>query len=165
VDHILEQDTENWKHKFVIISEDEPKKKLPEMELHFIELSKCRKRTKFDLKDPLDRWVKFLIDPTFIKTFSMQSKKDYPNLKKAVLLLDESNYTEGQLIAYDNYLSSIMSWNTNMIHHYEEGKHDERKLILTILNDIKKGKADDEIISEYQIEKSFLEQLKLLVLS
>lgn len=75
--------------------------------MHFIELSKCRKRGNFNLEDPLDRWVKYLIDPAYIKAFTMDTQYNYPNLKKAVELLDESNYTEGQLLAYDCYLDSI----------------------------------------------------------
>jgi hypothetical protein len=39
--------------------------------------------------------VKYLIDPAFIKAFTMDTQYNYPNLKKAVELLDESNYTEG----------------------------------------------------------------------
>jgi predicted transposase/invertase (TIGR01784 family) len=172
VDHVLEQDTQRWKHKFIIINEDEPSRRIAEMELHFIELSKCRKRTNFDLKDPLDRWIKFLIDPEHIKTFSMESKFEYPNLKKAVLLLDESNYTEGQLIAYDNYLASIMSWNSTMIHHYdegikdgmakgiEEGKSQEREQMLSIIRDLKADNSIEEIAAKYQVEENWISTLR-----
>jgi len=33
---------------------------------------------------------------------------NYPNLLKAVELLDESNYTPGQLLAYEKYMDGIM---------------------------------------------------------
>jgi hypothetical protein len=52
----------------------------------------------------------------------MESTFEYPNLKKAVKLLDESNYTNGQLIAYDNYLASVLSWNSTMIQQYDNGR-------------------------------------------
>jgi flagellar biosynthesis/type III secretory pathway protein FliH len=52
----------------------------------------------------------------------MESTLEYPNLKKAVKLLDESNYTNGQLIAYDNYLASVLSWNSTMIKQFDDGR-------------------------------------------
>ena len=87
-----------------------------------IELSKCRKRDDIDFTNPLDRWIKFLIDPLYVKKLTMESTFEYPNLKKAVKLLDESNYTNGQLIAYDNYLASVLSWNSTMIQQYDNGR-------------------------------------------
>ena len=106
----------------------------------------------------------------------MESTFDYPNLKKAVKLLDESNYTEGQLIAYDNYLASVMSWNTTMMHQFdegkaegrvegkaegiEEGKAQEREKFLAIIYDIKAGISVEEIAQKYQVEVELIERLK-----
>jgi hypothetical protein len=39
VDHIIDHHTDRWKHKYILINEDDPNKKIPERELHFIELS------------------------------------------------------------------------------------------------------------------------------
>jgi predicted transposase/invertase (TIGR01784 family) len=130
--------------------------------MHFIELSKCRKRSNFNLEDSLDRWVKYLIDPEFINSFTMNTQYNYPNLKKAVELLDESNYTEGQLVAYDKYLDSIRSWNSSMKLSYEEGREEgreeERQLILKIINDLREKISVDEISTKYGVKVSFVEQ-------
>lgn len=88
--------------------------------MHFIELSKCRKRSNFNLEDSLDRWVKYLIDPEFIKSFKMNTRYNYPNLKKAFELLDESNYTEGLVLAYDRYIDSIRWWSSLIKYSFEE---------------------------------------------
>jgi predicted transposase/invertase (TIGR01784 family) len=158
VDHIIEHDTDRWKHKYIIVNADDPDRCIKEVEMHFIELSKCRKRSNFNLEDSLDRWVKYLIDPEFIKSFTMNTQYDYPNLKKAVELLDESNYTEGQLVAYDKYLDSIRSWNSSMKLSYEEGREEERQLILKIINDLRERISVDEISFKYCVEVSFVEQ-------
>lgn len=150
--------TNRWKHKYIIVNEDDSDRCINEIEMHFIELSKCRKRSKFNLEDSLDRWVKYLIDPEFIKSFKMNTRYNYPNLKKAVELLDESNYTEGQLVAYDQYLDSIRSWNSSMKLSYEEGREEERQLILNIINDLRQSISAEEISSKYGVEVSFIKQ-------
>jgi len=164
VDHVLDHKTERWKHKYIIINEDEPNKRMADMELHFIELPKCRKRKDINFEDPLDRWITFFIDPIFVKKASMEPTFEYPNLKKAVKLLDESNYTEGQLIAYDNYLGSVMSWNTTMMHQFDqgraEGKAEERQLIVNIIQDLKSGMSDEEVARKYGVDLELLAMLK-----
>jgi len=160
-DHVIEPDTDRWKHKYILINEDEPWRKIQEVEMHFIELSKCRKRDNFNLENPLDRWVKYLIDPTFIKDFTMETAYNYPNLKKAVELLDESNYTEGQLIAYDRYLDSIRTWNSSMKLSYEEGIEEGmekmKQNLESALSDLKAGISIEEAASKNNLEKSYLE--------
>ena len=92
----------------------------------------------------------------------MNTQYNYPNLKKAVELLDESNYTEGQLVAYDKYLDSIRSWNSSMKLSYEEGREEgreeERQLILKIINDLRERISVDEISKKHHVEVSFIEQ-------
>lgn len=39
-------------------------------------------------------------------------------------LIDESNYTPGQLIAYDKYLDGIMTWNSTMVQSFDNGFDD-----------------------------------------
>jgi len=155
VDHNLESDTVRWRHTYKILNEDEPHKGISAIEMHFIDLSKCRKRDNFSIENALDRWVKYFIDPEYIKTLSMNTQYNYPNLKKAVELLDESNYTEGQLVAYDRYLDSIRSWNSSMKSSYVEGQHQ----VVSILRSLKEGKTIKEIASELNVEESFIQGL------
>lgn len=115
------------------------------------------------MEDPLDRWVKYLIDPAYIKALTMDTQYNYPNLKKAVELLDESNYTEGQLLAYDRYLDSIRSWNSSMKLSYEEGieegKEKMKKDLEFALNDLKAGKPIEQVAAKYDLDNNYLEML------
>jgi hypothetical protein len=52
---------------------------------------------------------------------SKETLHDYPNLIKAVDLLNESNYTPGQILAYEKYLDSVISWNSTMIESFDNG--------------------------------------------
>ena len=162
-DHVIEPETDRWKHKYVFINEDEPWRRIHEVEMHFIELSKCRKRGNFNLEDPLDRWVKYLIDPAFIKALTMDTQYNYPNLKKAVELLDESNYTEGQLLAYDRYLDSIRSWNSSMKLSYEEGIEEGiekmKKNLESALTDLKAEISIEEVATKYDLELAYVDML------
>jgi hypothetical protein len=90
----------------------------------------------------------------------MNTQYNYPNLKKAVELLDESNYTEGQLIAYDNYLDSIRSWNSSMKLSYEVGVAESENRILAILQDLKSGMSEIDIAKKHQVEVSFVEKFR-----
>ena len=90
----------------------------------------------------------------------MNTQYNYPNLKKAVELLDESNYTEGQLVAYDRYLDSIRSWNSSMKYSFEEGVVESENRILAILQDLKSGMSEIDIAKKHQVELSFVEKFK-----
>ncbi len=170
-DHIIEHNTDRWKHKYIVVNEDDPGRCINQMEMHFIELSKCRKRINFNYENPLDRWLKYLIDPEFIKSLTMNAQHNYPNLKKAVELLDESNYTEGQLVAYDRYLDSIRTWNSSMKLSYEEGIDEGRTTgkaegkvegaqnLAQALKDLKAGKSIEEVAEEYNFEIFYIQQL------
>jgi hypothetical protein len=160
VDHNLESDTTRWRHTYKILNEDEPHKGIAAIEMHYIDLSKCRKRDNFKIEDALDRWVKYFIDPEYIKTLSMNTQYNYPNLKKAVELLDESNYTEGQLVAYDRYLDSIRSWNSTMKYSFEKGVEESENRILAILQDLKSGMNVFDIAKKHQVMVSFVEKFK-----
>jgi predicted transposase/invertase (TIGR01784 family) len=178
-DHIIEHNTDRWKHKYIIINEDDPSRCINQLEMHFIELSKCRKRINFNYENPLDRWLKYLIDPEFIKSLTMNAQYNYPNLKKAVELLDESNYTEGQLVAYDRYLDSIRTWNSSMKLSYEEGVDEGRAAgkeegraegkaegikqgaqnLSQALKDLKAGKSIEEVAETYGFDLSLIQDL------
>lgn len=164
VDHNLESDTARWRHTYKILNEDEPHKGIAAIEMHYIDLSKCRKRDNFSSEDALDRWVKYFIDPEYIKILSMNTQYNYPNLKKAVELLDESNYTEGQLVAYDRYLDSIRSWNSSMKYSFEEGVEkgvaDAKNQILAILQDLRSGMSEVDIAKKHKVEVSFVEKFR-----
>lgn len=94
----------------------------------------------------------------------MNTQYNYPNLKKAVELLDESNYSEGQLVAYDKYVDSIRSWNSSMKLSYEEGhdegRAEEHKLLVAIVKNLKAGISIDEIAQIHVVDILYVQNLK-----
>lgn len=97
---------------------------------------------------------------------------EYPNLVKAVDLLDESNYTPGQLIAYDKYMDSIITWNSTMIESFDNGFDDgfEKGMkkgtthTISIIQALKKGESSvEDIAKSFNTTTEFVQQLKVLL--
>jgi predicted transposase/invertase (TIGR01784 family) len=75
----------------------------------------------FNFDDPVDRWLSFLAEPEKILTMPKFDLSVYPNLLKAAELLDESNYTQEQLNAYDRHLLAVYDINMSRIESFDEG--------------------------------------------
>ena len=75
----------------------------------------------FNFDDPVDRWLSFLAEPEKILTMPKYDLSVYPNLLKAAELLDESNYTQEQLNAYDRHLLAVYDINMSRIESFDEG--------------------------------------------
>jgi predicted transposase/invertase (TIGR01784 family) len=132
--------------------------------LIFMELPKLKKNSKFIPETLRDFWILFLTEPEKLLNMKASDLNEYPNLLKAVELLDESKYTASQLAAYDHYLDNIRTWNSVMITNYdkglvegmekglEKGKIDgimeERNKIMTIMNLLEKREKSPEKIAE-----------------
>jgi predicted transposase/invertase (TIGR01784 family) len=121
LDHSFDLSTNLWLHSYSIINEIDLNKKLGGIHLVFLELEKCKNLGNFTMQRIQDRWIAFLTEPEKFLAMSKHALHEYPNLVKAVELLDESNYTQGQLIAYDKYMDSIITWNSTMIESYDNG--------------------------------------------
>jgi predicted transposase/invertase (TIGR01784 family) len=184
LDHTIDENSEEWLQRVSFINETNLARKIRGIHLIYLELEKCRKRINFTMKNKQDRWITFLTEPEKIMTMSTQEKHDYPNLVKAVELLDESNYTPGQLIAYDKYLDGIMTWNSTMVQSFDngfdegilkgkqEGREEGREegvmlgtdQTIAILRELKIGKKEiDEIASEFNIPVQKIMELKSLL--
>jgi hypothetical protein len=75
----------------------------------------------FNFDDPVDRWLSFLVDPEKILTMPKFDLSVYPNLLKAAEQLDESNYTQEQLNAYDRHLLAVYDINMSRIESFDVG--------------------------------------------
>jgi predicted transposase/invertase (TIGR01784 family) len=94
---------------------------VPGITLLFLELAKRKKLGNFNFDDPVDRWLSFLAEPEKILTMPKYDLSVYPNLLKAAELLDESNYTQEQLNAYDRHLLAVYDINMSRIESFDEG--------------------------------------------
>jgi len=79
----------------------------------------------------------------------------YPNLLKAAELLDESNYTQEQLNAYDRHLLAVYDINMSRIESFDEGVEEGLKLgreegihlSVPIIKELLKGELSHEEIA------------------
>ena len=130
----------------------------------FVEITKFIKSGKFDLEDPLHRWIKFLADPEYINNLPMERKHNYPNLKKAVEILDEASLTPAQQRGYDQYLDGISYWNGTMIESFDNGYEKGVNQIIPIIHEIKAGqKTLEEIANDFKMPIENVLQLKNLL--
>jgi predicted transposase/invertase (TIGR01784 family) len=114
----------------------------------------------FNFDDPVDRWLSFLVEPEKILTMPKFDLSVYPNLLKAAELLDESNYTQEQLNAYDRHLLAVYDINMSRIESFdegvdeglkrgrEEGREEGIHLSVPIIKELLKGELTHEEIAE-----------------
>ena len=114
----------------------------------------------FNFDDPVDRWLSFLAEPEKILTMPKFDLSVYPNLLKAAELLDESNYTQEQLNAYDRHLLAVYDINMSRIESFdegvdeglkrgrEEGREEGIHLSVPIIKELLKGELTHEEIAE-----------------
>jgi len=121
VNHSIKPDPQKWLHQIAMIDRTDPDFEVPGINLVFLELAKRKKLGNFNFDDPVDRWLSFLVEPEKILTMPKFDLSVYPNLLKAAELLDESNYTEDQLNAYDRHLLAVYDINMSRIESFDEG--------------------------------------------
>lgn len=178
---ILFNELPDWYQSFSMRSEQNYDLKFDGFHLIYIELPKLRKIANFNSDSLRDQWMLFLTDPEKMLTMLKRPLSEYPNLKKAVELLDESQYTPSQLAAYDSYLDKIMTWNAVMITNYDNGwkegmekgvekgmekgaeigKNEARSHFSNIIAELKKGiLTPEEIALKFQEPIEFILSLK-----
>ena len=73
------------------------------------------------MENASDRWMAFLAEPEKLITMPKFDISVYPNLMKAVDLLDRSNFTMAQQIAYDNHLFAVADINQSRMESFDQG--------------------------------------------
>ena len=121
VHHQIKPDAHKWLHQLSVIDKTDPTFEITGNHLVFLELAKRKKWGNFNFNDPIDSWLSFLAEPEKILNMTKFDLSVYPNLMKAVELLDESNYTQAQLDAYDRHLMAVYDINRSRIESYDEG--------------------------------------------
>ena len=120
--------------------------------MRLIELGKRRKMDNFNLDNPVDRWLTFLAEPEKLITMQKFDLSVYPNLMKAVEILDRSNFSLEQQIAYDNHLFAVADINQTRIESFdkgfEEGLEDGFDLTLNLIDDLEKGVLSNAELAE-----------------
>jgi predicted transposase/invertase (TIGR01784 family) len=172
MDYTFDHLNNDWLHRYSLINEIDINKKLNGIHLIFLELDKYRKMAKFTLDTIQDRWIAFLTQPEKILAMSKETLHDYPNLIKAVDLLNESNYTPGQILAYEKYLDSVISWNSTMIESFDngydqglsEGVEKGAEKTIAIMQALRSGNLSiADITEKFNIKKELVLQLRDLL--
>jgi hypothetical protein len=128
--------------------------------MRVLELGKRKKLGNFNMENPSDRWMAFLVEPEKLITMPKFDISVYPNLMKAVDLLDRSNFTMAQQIAYDNHLFAVADINQSRMESFDQG-YDEGlekglekglQLSIAIYKELQSGiLSDEEIALKYSI--------------
>jgi len=132
--------------------------------MRLIELGKRRKMDNFNLDNPVDRWLTFLAEPEKLITMQKFDLSVYPNLMKAVEILDRSNFSLEQQIAYDNHLFAVADINQTRIESFdkgfEEGLEEGFDLTLNLIDDLEKGVLSNaELAEKYSKSITVIEKL------
>jgi predicted transposase/invertase (TIGR01784 family) len=184
LDFNIFHDTNDWHHEFSLRHYRLPELVLSDFHLSFIELKKLKKSSNFEPESLEEFWMLFLTEPEKLMNMPLFPLERYPNIEKAIELLDESKYTPEQLVSYDRYLDSVRTWNSTMIHHYDkgwlegiekgreegiekgieeginQGMETERNRILAIIKAIKKAdKTLEQIALEFNESLDFIQKL------
>jgi hypothetical protein len=154
----------DWLHSFSFRHEGNPDIKIDGLSMRLIELGKRRKMDNFNLDNPVDRWMTFLAEPEKLITMQKFDLSVYPNLMKAVEILDRSNFSLEQQIAYDNHLFAVADINQTRIESFdkgfEEGLEEGFDLTLNLIDDLEKGiLSNAELAEKYSKSITVIEKL------
>ena len=147
VHHTIKPDPGKWLHHLSVVDRTDPEFEVPGINLIFLELAKRKKMGNFSIDNPVDRWLTFLAEPEKILAMTKFDLSVYPNLMKAAELLDESNYTQAQLDAYDRHLMAVYDINRSRIESYDKGIDKGLQLSVAIYKDIQDGQLTLEAIA------------------
>jgi predicted transposase/invertase (TIGR01784 family) len=151
LDYEILPGVQGWLHPFSFKHEHE-NIQLDGLSVRLIELGKRKKMDNFNLDNPLDRWMTFLAEPEKLITMQKFDISVYPNLMKAVEILDRSNFTLEQQIAYDNHLFAVADINQTRIESYDKGFDQCLHLSVPIIKELQKGELSHaEIASKFSV--------------
>jgi predicted transposase/invertase (TIGR01784 family) len=179
LDYEILPGVQGWLHPFSFKHEHE-NIQLDGLSVRLIELGKRKKMDNFNLDNPLDRWMIFLAEPEKLINMQKFDISVYPNLMKAVEILDRSNFTPEQQIAYDNHLFAVADINQTRIESFDKGydeglikgekkgeKSGEKRgvfigleLSLSIFQELKKGNlSQEQIAKQYSVPLELVQKL------
>jgi hypothetical protein len=120
------------------------------------------------MENAADRWMAFLAEPEKLINMPKFDISVYPNLMKAVEILDKSNFTPGQQIAYTNHLFAVADINESRMESFDKG-YDEgmekgiekgMHLSISIFKELQSGLlSHEEIALKYSITVEEVEKL------
>jgi len=190
MDDILVKTNDQCVQTYSVINHHDVNERASGFQIVVLELAKCRKLLNLDMQKPLDRWIQYFINPEYYLAMEKQELEQMPYQRKAIEILDTTNFTPGQMRAYDQYIDSVRLYNTIMDDAWErgiregsakglaegkaegkveglaeglaEGKSEGIQLSVLILRELKAGIEPSIIAEKFKVEPQLVEQLKAL---
>jgi len=190
MDDILVKTNDHRVQTYSVINHHDANERATGFQIVVLELAKCRKLRNLDMQKPLDRWIQYFINPEYYLTMEKQELEQMPYQRRAVEILDTTNFTPGQMRAYDQYIDSVRLHNTIMEDAWErgiregnakglaeglaegkaegkaegnaKGKVEGIQLSVLILEELKAGIHPSIIAEKFKVEAQLVEQLKAL---
>ena len=186
MDDILVKTNDHRVQTYSVINHHDANERATGFQIVVLELAKCRKLRNLDMQKPLDRWIQYFINPEYYLAMEKQELEQMPYQRKAIEILDTTNFTPGQMRAYDQYIDSVRLYNTIMDDAWErgiregsakgleeglaeglaegkaEGKAEGIQLSVLILEELKAGIHPSIIAEKFKVEPQLVEQLKAL---
>ena len=186
MDDILVKTNDQCVQTYSVINHHDVNERASGFQIVVLELAKCRKLLNLDMQKPLDRWIQYFINPEYYLAMEKQELEQMPYQRKAIEILDTTNFTPGQMRAYDQYIDSVRLYNTIMDDAWErgiregsakgleegkaegkaegkvEGKSEGIQLSVLILRELKAGIEPSTIAEKFKVEPQLVEQLNAL---
>ena len=148
LDHYIEKNTQLWHHSYKLTHQEYPDQYFNDLNLMFFELPKWEKFNKFDIDNPLDRWMRYFTNPKFYAMMTLEERKKYEEITEAIEILNVGGYTPGQLRAYDLFLDNIRIRETDLIDARSRGMEEgmekgiEKGMSIGLEKGIEKGREE-----------------------
>jgi hypothetical protein len=175
MDDVLVRTNDHRVQTYSVINHHDAKERATGFQIVVLELAKCRKLRNLDIQKPLDRWIQYFINPEYYLAMEKQELEQMPYQRKAVEILDTTNFTPGQMRAYDQYIDSVRLHNTIMEDAWErgiregnakglaegraEGEQTAYHNILAIIEDLNSGMTAEVVAEKYNASLQLVEKL------
>lgn len=122
----FDKETPDWYHHYKIVNVQRPERELKGLQLVFIELPKFKPNSIADKKLQV-LWLRFMSEVNEKNRTIDPELLEYPEIKEAILLSEESAYTPAELEIYDKYWDSVSTEKTLIEGFYRKGREEGRE--------------------------------------
>lgn len=161
LDHTITNNNIEWYHHYSFSNRNDHSDIWEDIQIIFIELPKWKKRNKFDLTNPKDRWLMYFTKPDAFDRLSKEERAKYNEVCEAMDTLIAQNCSIEKLIAYENYIDGVNQYITTMEHERQEGMLEGVNISLQIVEALKKNiETSEQIASRLKVDLALVTQLK-----
>jgi predicted transposase/invertase (TIGR01784 family) len=173
--------TKEWFHHFTINHNSIQDMTMEGMEWLYIELGKWRKLDKFDVGTKKEVWLTYLSQPDKLNhMFTAADEKRFQEVRKALQMIDSSQYTPAQIRGMEKYVDDYMYYRDGFKMLVEqsieegralgmelgiaqgkvEGKAEAQLDMIAIMDELISGGLPDKIAENHQIDISIVHKIQ-----